>query len=151
MSFPFHFLLIYISLSRFHLCLTATVWPQQCHCPSCCRDLASSTHRPIALPTLGATHLHGPRHAQGSWQAPLATEHPMGPQSPPQGAWELRRGRTQDKSRAKCLIGKIVAQQVSAEHNSINGRGKCAIWIMTAPLYGLRQNTTESSQNQITV
>lgn len=67
-SFLFHFLLIYFSLFKFNLCFTPTTWPQRCHCSSCCRDLASSTHTPTDLSILRATCLYGPTHAQGSWE-----------------------------------------------------------------------------------
>lgn len=73
----------------------------------------------IRLPA-PTTHLHGPTLAQGSWDTLLAAEHPMGPPCFLPGAWELSQVVAQDKPKAKCLIGKIVAQQVSDVHNSIN-------------------------------
>lgn len=42
----------------------------------------------------------------------------MGPPSFLPGVWELSQVVAQDKPKAKCLIGKIVAQQVSDVHNS---------------------------------
>lgn len=53
----------------------------------------------------------------------------MGPPNFLLGVWELSQVVAQDKPKAKCLISKIVAQQVSDVHNSINS-SKAAIWIM---------------------
>lgn len=44
----------------------------------------------------------------------------MGPPNFLLGVWELSQVVAQDKPEAKCLISKIVAQQVSDVHNSIN-------------------------------